>query len=126
MKPIACRKNHNLKLFIRVYENGEIVFSSALVKLMDIKCGDSILMFSEFENGFKEIYIAKSDNGALVYKSNRNGYKTINPLRIYSSEYSKILLGKNKKGIFRIGEKINKEGIDYFNVIYVKNYATDD
>ena len=66
----------------------------------------------------EEIYIAKSSIG--VEAKQRNGCKQ---LRINSKDYAELILRGAGSGVFRIGETVEKDGDEYFTVIYKKNYG---
>lgn len=105
---------------IRVYARGDIILTAPLVRFMGIQEGDFV-KFVERE-GTKELYIKKADVGIPVYKKNKKGDAC--SLTAYSKDYCRLLLKGDEKGIFRIGEKITENGVDYFTIIYKKNYAT--
>lgn len=107
---------------IRVYESGEIVITAMLAKSMNLHPGDRVAIFKEKNpSSCEELYLAKSETGIEVrQRRNRGNQRTC---CIYSKQYAGTILKGDKKGIYRIGEKVNKNGVDYFTIIYKRNYG---
>lgn len=106
---------------IRAYDTGEIDISAELARRMNLQNGDRVQIFMCRNNGYDELYITKSyeESGVVACGSSDRG----RALRIYSKKASKIMLKGNRKGIFRVGEVINKDGRELHTIIYRKNYA---
>lgn len=103
---------------IRVYASGEITFSNMLCRRMGLKENDLVSLYVSDSPGVEEIYIAKAGIG--VEAKQRNGCKQ---LRINSKDYAELILRGAGSGVFRIGETVEKDGNEYFTVIYKKNYG---
>lgn len=106
---------------IRAYDTGEIVLSAPLTRRMRLKDGDRVQIFMCRSNGFEEMFIAKCDNPSGVPVKRRT--KRDRSLRIFSKRATSILLKDEPKGIFRIGETIEKEGKELHTILFLKNYA---
>lgn len=108
---------------VRVYNSGEIIITAQLAKDMNVRPGDKVALFAEQPKGScPEIFLAKTETGIEV-RHRRGGRKNQRTCCIYSKEYAGKLLRGSKKGIFRIGEIITKDGVNFFTIIYLKNYA---
>ncbi len=107
---------------IRAYDTGEIVISASLAKRMNIVEGDRIQILMQRCSGFPELFISKTnDNSAgLETKCRSKGDRS---LRIFSKKAAEIILKGKKKGLFRVGEIIQKDGVELHTIIYNKNYA---
>ncbi len=106
---------------IRAYDTGEIVLSAPLARRMRLKDGDHVQIFMCRSNGFDEMFISKCDESSGLEA--RSKTKRGRSLRIFSKRATSILLKDEPKGIFRIGETIEKEGKELHTIIYLKNYA---
>lgn len=106
---------------IRAYSTGEIVISAPLARKMDVSDGDHVQIFMSRSMGFMELYISKC-HGACGLKTKRR-MKRDHSLRVFSKKAAGIMLNGQQKGIFRIGEVVQKEGRELFTIIYCKNYA---
>jgi len=105
---------------IRAYDTGEIVISSHLARKMDLREGDNVQIFMCRSDGYPELFIAKCGGEAgLMVKRIRKEDRT---LRIHSKRAAKLMLGQDKKGLFRIGEVIHREGKELHTIIYRCNY----
>jgi len=106
---------------IRAYDTGEIHISASLARRMKLCDGDRVQILMHRNNGYDELYIAKGDgaSGIIARGNSRRG----SSLRIYSKKASSVLLRGHGKGIFRIGESIQKDDKELHTIIYCKNYA---
>lgn len=103
---------------IRVYRRGDIIISAKLSQDMGLEDGDHIQIFMQREQGFPEMFIAKGETGTIVKKR-----KNDRSMRLFCKRVTDKLLQGEEKGVFRIGEKIEKEGIELHSIIYKRNYA---
>ena len=106
---------------IRAYDTGEIVISASLAKRMDITEGDRVQILMQDSGGFPELFISKTSNSfsGLETKCRSKGDRS---LRIFSKRAAEIILKGKKKGLFRIGEMIQKDGVELHTIIHCKNY----
>lgn len=106
---------------IRAYSTGEIVISAPLASIMDLSDGDHVQIFMCRSMGFMELFISKNhDACGLKAKRKKKGDRS---LRVFSKKAAGIMLNNQQKGIFKIGEVIQKEGRELFTIIYCRNYA---
>ncbi len=104
---------------LRMYQSGMFVITAGLARKMGVSEGSHVKMF--MCNKSREYYLTKADSGVELKRKNRTGQSYT--LVGYAKAYTDELLKGDTKGIFRIGEKVRKEDIDYFTIIYKKNYA---
>ena len=107
---------------IRAYDTGEIVISASLAKRMDITEGDRVQILMQDSDGFPELFISKTNDkfSGLETKCRSKGDRS---LRIFSKRAAEIILKGKRKGLFRVGEMIQKDGIELHTIIYCRNYA---
>ena len=104
---------------LRMYQTGMFVITAGLARKMGVSEGSCVRMF--MCNNSKEYYLIKADTGVELKRKNRTGQSYT--LVGYAKAYTDELLKGEAKGKFRIGEKVIKDGVEYFTIIYKKNYA---